>query len=78
MYSSTKGIAGELFTKILVVIIIIYFFLRSRECLNNILLCAEEDCSALRYICELVSRRAGFMASAGEWVIRASVGAWVI
>jgi hypothetical protein len=29
---------------------------------------SEEDCSALRYICELVSRRAGFMASAGESV----------
>ena len=25
----------------------------------------DEDCSALRYICESVSRRAGFMASAG-------------
>lgn len=25
----------------------------------------DEDCSALRYICECVSRRAGFMASAG-------------
>jgi len=26
---------------------------------------SEEDCSAVRYICECVSRRAGFMASAG-------------
>merc|ERR1719312_1107468 len=26
---------------------------------------SDEDCSAVRYICELVSRRAGFMASAG-------------
>ena len=25
----------------------------------------DEDCSATRYICELVSRRAGFMAAAG-------------
>ena len=25
----------------------------------------EEDCSAVRYICECVSRRAGFMVSAG-------------
>jgi len=26
---------------------------------------SEEDCSALRYVCECVSRRAGFMVSAG-------------
>ena len=26
---------------------------------------SDEDCSALRYLCECVSRRAGFMASAG-------------
>jgi len=26
---------------------------------------SDEDCSAVRYICELVSRRAGFMAAAG-------------
>ena len=26
---------------------------------------SDEDMSTLRYICELVSRRAGFMASAG-------------
>jgi hexokinase len=25
----------------------------------------DEDCSAVRYICECVSRRAGFMAAAG-------------
>ena len=27
---------------------------------------SDEDCSALRYVCECVSRRAGFMASAGQ------------
>ena len=26
---------------------------------------SDEDCSALRYVCECVSRRAGFMVSAG-------------
>ena len=26
---------------------------------------SDEDCSAVRYICECVSRRAGFMAAAG-------------
>ena len=33
--------------------------------LNNICITIDEDCSATRYICELVSRRAGFMAAAG-------------
>ena len=26
---------------------------------------SDDDCSALRYVCECISRRAGFMVSAG-------------
>ena len=42
-------------------------FEKARKVLTEIGLydVSDEDCSALRHICELVSRRAGFMAAAG-------------
>ena len=42
-------------------------FTRAREALKDLGMdnVNDEDCSAVRYICECVSRRAGFMVSAG-------------
>ena len=42
-------------------------FTRCREALADLGMhnVTEEDCSALRYVCECISRRAGFMVSAG-------------
>merc|ERR1712223_2086636 len=42
-------------------------FTRCRESLKDLGMTevTDEDCSALRYVCECVSRRAGFMVSAG-------------
>ena len=43
-------------------------YTRCREVFNELFgpeRVSDEDCSATRYICELVSRRAGFMAAAG-------------
>ena len=40
-------------------------FTRCRQALDDLGLkeVSDEDCSALRYVCECVSRRAGFMVS---------------
>ena len=42
-------------------------FTRAREALKDLGMenVNDEDCSAVRYVCECVSRRAGFMVSAG-------------
>ena len=42
-------------------------FTRCRQALEDLGMTevSDEDCSAIRYVCECVSRRAGFMVSAG-------------